>query len=138
MGLAFDNETDNNPTPFAPPVLKHGKVVIHQTANIILYLSSLLPPIDLESGDTDGEPSAKKIKHSGDTLADVTTFHKLELLLTVLDCMVEVGSRHFSLRSSNQEVADLHSTFIHIRYRLMMFITQFQPPCTMKTRNRRH
>ena len=42
---------ENNPPPFAPPILKHGDLLISQTPNILLYLGpklGLAPPTDTD------------------------------------------------------------------------------------------
>ncbi|KAI0454227.1 hypothetical protein F5B21DRAFT_514826 [Xylaria acuta] len=47
---------DNNPPPLAPPILRHGDLVISQTPNILLYLGprlGLVPPAEGEDGDPD-------------------------------------------------------------------------------------
>ncbi|KAI0966097.1 hypothetical protein F4678DRAFT_476213 [Xylaria arbuscula] len=46
-----------NPPPLAPPILRHGDLLISQTPNILLYLAprlGLVPPSEGEDGDPDG------------------------------------------------------------------------------------
>ncbi|KAI0515143.1 hypothetical protein F5B22DRAFT_636693 [Xylaria bambusicola] len=48
---------DNNPPPLAPPILRHGDLLISQTPNILLYLGprlGLVPPAEGEDADPDG------------------------------------------------------------------------------------
>jgi hypothetical protein len=70
---------------------KSEPTVISQTSNIILYLSARVGQVDLAAKDD--EPKSKKTKSSPDTLADPETFHKQELLLTILDLNNEVRVR---------------------------------------------
>ncbi|KAI0397202.1 glutathione S-transferase [Xylariaceae sp. FL0594] len=55
--ISEDNTGDNkNPPPLAPPILRHGELVISQTPNILLYLGprlGLVPSADGEDGDPD-------------------------------------------------------------------------------------
>ncbi|KAI0484040.1 glutathione S-transferase [Xylariaceae sp. FL0804] len=47
---------DLNPPPLAPPILRHGDLVISQTPNILLYLGprlGLVPPAAAEDDDAD-------------------------------------------------------------------------------------
>ncbi len=61
------------PAPFAPPVLKHGPLVIAQVANILHYLA---PRIGLA-------PSGEAAQH-----------HALQLQLTIVDLVAEVHDTH--------------------------------------------
>jgi glutathione S-transferase len=61
------------PLPFAPPVLKHGPLVIAQVANILHYLA---PRIGLA-------PSGEAAQH-----------HALQLQLTIVDLVAEVHDTH--------------------------------------------
>lgn len=67
---------------FAPPVLVHREKVLSQTSNILLYLSTQLPPIDLDgvAQTTSESPAA-------------IDFRVNELALTLLDLTNEVQSR---------------------------------------------
>ncbi|GAA5852084.1 hypothetical protein JCM3766R1_005599, partial [Sporobolomyces carnicolor] len=90
---------DENPTPFAPPILKHGQVVVSQTSNILLYLATHLEnPIDLSPPATrsSSEPSpAKKAKPSrDDTTLATHLFHVNSLALTILDLNNEAHDTH--------------------------------------------
>lgn len=44
---------DENPPPLAPPILKHGDLVISQTSNILLYLGPRLNLVPSTADDTD-------------------------------------------------------------------------------------
>ncbi|KAK4053822.1 hypothetical protein OIV83_001478 [Microbotryomycetes sp. JL201] len=80
----FENKS-KNPLPFAVPVLKHGNLVISHVSNIILYLATRLPPIDLDgAGVAEGEPEQLSIR----------TFHWMGQLLTILDLNNEVHETH--------------------------------------------
>ncbi|GAA5820491.1 hypothetical protein JCM10212_003817 [Sporobolomyces blumeae] len=102
---------DRNPLVFAPPVLKHGRVVISQTPNILLYLSTHVASlIDLSSrsgGDPEPGSSAstddvssqskKKVKVSPQSLTDdddATVYHVNSLVLTILDLNNEAHDTH--------------------------------------------
>lgn len=58
---------DQNPPPFAPPVLKHGDLIISQTPNILLYLGPKLGLVP----DTEADPNG--------------VYHVNQLALTALD-----------------------------------------------------
>ncbi|KAM0458630.1 hypothetical protein ACHAPV_006022 [Trichoderma viride] len=65
---------DKNPPKFAPPVLKHGELVINQTPNILLYLA---PKLGLGPASGDG------------------VYHLNEIALTILDGFLnEVHETH--------------------------------------------
>ncbi|GAA5841968.1 hypothetical protein JCM11251_001429 [Rhodosporidiobolus azoricus] len=86
---------DKNPHPFAPPVLKHGDIVISQTPNILLYLAThLSSPIDLESSAGGGEPANKKTKASPASFDEAATWHAHALALTMLDMANEAHDTH--------------------------------------------
>ncbi|GAA6016337.1 hypothetical protein JCM8202_005571 [Rhodotorula sphaerocarpa] len=90
--------SDENPVPFAPPILKHGKVVISQTPNILLHLATHIPtPVDLGSGPGEGERAAKKAKASTLTVDDADLFHANAFALTVLDLNNECHDTHHPL-----------------------------------------
>ncbi|BGP13938.1 hypothetical protein JCM10213_003853 [Rhodosporidiobolus nylandii] len=92
---------DKNPVPFAPPILKHGDVVISQTPNILLYLAThLSSPIDLDSSVGDGEPASKKSKGSPASVDDPSTFHAHALALTALDATNEAHDTHHPIAVS--------------------------------------
>ncbi|BGP22869.1 glutathione S-transferase [Rhodotorula toruloides] len=87
--------SDKNPTPFAVPVLKDGDVVISQTPNILLYLSTRISaPLDLEGDDKDEERATKKAKSSPASFDNPDTFHANALTLTILDLNNEVHDTH--------------------------------------------
>ncbi|GAA5884228.1 hypothetical protein JCM16303_002416 [Sporobolomyces ruberrimus] len=85
-----------NPLPFAPPILKHGEVVISQTANILLYLATHLDSaIDLSPDSSSSDPSpAKKSKPSPPALQDASIYHVHGLALTILDLNNETHDSH--------------------------------------------
>ncbi|GAA5978897.1 hypothetical protein JCM11641_003607 [Rhodosporidiobolus odoratus] len=85
---------DTNSLPFAPPILKHGDVVISQTPNILFYLAThISSPIDLDSSE-ETEPANKKAKTSPASIDDPAIFHAQALALTALDCTNEVHDTH--------------------------------------------
>ncbi len=57
--ISADNLGDTlNPPPLAPPILKHGSLLINQTPNILLYLGprlGLVPTEDEDEGANEGE-----------------------------------------------------------------------------------
>lgn len=57
LSLISDKNTGDaaNPPPLAPPVLRHGDVVISQTPNILLYLGPKLGLAGGENGDGSGD-----------------------------------------------------------------------------------
>ncbi|KPV75944.1 uncharacterized protein RHOBADRAFT_14034 [Rhodotorula graminis WP1] len=75
---SFDG-SDANPLPFAPPVLKHGSVVISQTSNILLYLATHASALSVD---------------------DPALFHAQELALTVLDLNNEIHDTHHPIAVS--------------------------------------
>lgn len=95
--------TENNPLPFAPPILKHRDTIISQTSNILLYLATHLEnPIDLSpSSESESEPSTKKTKYSPPTLSDPSIYHVNELVLTILDLNNEVHDSHHPISVSD-------------------------------------
>ncbi|KAM4055725.1 glutathione S-transferase family protein [Hirsutella rhossiliensis] len=74
--ISPDNEGDaNNPPVFAPPILKHGSLVLHQSSNILLYLA---PRLGLAPAP--GDPGL---------------LHLNQIVLTILDGLVsEVHETH--------------------------------------------
>ncbi|CAJ2510642.1 Uu.00g062670.m01.CDS01 [Anthostomella pinea] len=53
--ISEENTGDfNNPPPLAPPILRHGDLVISQTPNILLYLGSCLGLVPSSEDDSDG------------------------------------------------------------------------------------
>ncbi|GAA5868508.1 hypothetical protein JCM8547_006294 [Rhodosporidiobolus lusitaniae] len=89
-------DSDKNPLPFAPPVLRHGEVVISQTPNLLLYLAThLTTSIDLDAKPKGGqEPASKKSKTSPSSVDDPATFHAHALALTALDATNEIHDLH--------------------------------------------
>lgn len=98
---------DTNTSPFAPPILKHGQLVISQTSNILLYLATHLKnPIDLSrthpetssaSPLTTLSPSStplEKVATPGTILAGASLYHVNEVVLTILDLNNEVHDSH--------------------------------------------
>lgn len=97
---------DKNPLPFAPPILKHGDVVISQTSNILLYLATHLEnPIDLSpspSPSSESEPSpAKKANPSSPSLSDSSIYHINGIALTILDFNNETHDTHHPISVSD-------------------------------------
>ena len=72
-------EAKNGTPPFAPPFLKAGKLVIGQTANILLYLGS---------------------RHSLSPKGEAASLWVHQLQLTVTDFVVEIHDTHHPLGSS--------------------------------------
>jgi glutathione S-transferase len=72
-------EAKNGTPPFAPPFLKAGKLVIGQTANILLYLGS---------------------RHSLSPKGEAARLWVHQLQLTVTDFVVEIHDTHHPLGSS--------------------------------------
>lgn len=71
---------DSNPPIFAPPALKHGDLLLHQTPNILLYLA---PKLGLAPAE-------------GDTI-----FHLNQIVLTLLDGFVaEMHETHHPIATS--------------------------------------
>ena len=78
MMKIIDDKRSPHP-PFAPPVLKAGKLIIAQTANILLYLG---PRLNLSPRDEAGRLWA----------------HQLEL--TISDLVIETHDTHHPISSS--------------------------------------
>ncbi|GAA6016890.1 hypothetical protein JCM11491_006903 [Sporobolomyces phaffii] len=88
---------DANPLPFAPPILRHGDVVISQTSNILLYLATHLEsPIDLSpsSSSLDTAPATA-------TVQDTSIYHVQSLALTILDLNNETHDTHHPVSVSS-------------------------------------
>jgi len=67
-----------NPPPFAPPILKHGDLLIHQTSNILLYLGP-------KHGLAPAFPSPPAVADTGPAVEDDGLFHVNQLALMALD-----------------------------------------------------
>ncbi|KAI1750402.1 hypothetical protein F4782DRAFT_541607 [Xylaria castorea] len=107
---------DNNPPPLAPPILRHGDLVISQTSNILLYLGprlGLVPPAEGEDGDPDA------------------LYRINALTLTVLDGLNnEVHNCHHPIASSlyyeDQKEEALRKSKDFVQNRLPKFLGYFQ------------
>lgn len=86
-------------------MLKHGDVVISQTPNIMLYLSThLTSPIDLETSSSESSSSlspSKKPKCSRPTLSDPSVYQIHSLVLTILDLNNEIHDTHHPISVSS-------------------------------------
>jgi glutathione S-transferase len=107
--LAFYEGRNEGHPVFAPPVLKHGDLVVAQTAAICHFLGRRhgLAPGD-EAGDA----------------------HALELELTIADLVAEVHDTHHPIASSlhyedQQEAAKLRATHF-VAERLLRFLAYFE------------
>ncbi|GAA5904916.1 glutathione S-transferase [Sporobolomyces salmoneus] len=93
---------DKNPVPFAPPILKHGDVVISQTSNILFYLATHLDsPIDLSTSPSSDPSPSKKLKPSPRSLQDSHLYHVNALALTILDLNNETHDTHHPISVSS-------------------------------------
>jgi len=62
-----------SPAPFAPPFLRHGKLLIAQTANILQYLA---PDLGLEPRTQAGRLAAQQLQQTlGDLISEVEATH---------------------------------------------------------------
>jgi glutathione S-transferase len=95
--------------PFAPPILKAGKLVIAQTANILLYLG---PHLNLAPRDEAGRLWA----------------HQLQL--TITDLVVEIHDTHHPISSwlyyEQQKPAAKRRTEVFWRHRVPKFLSYFE------------
>ena len=95
--------------PFAPPILKAGKLVIAQTANILFYLG---PHLNLSPRDEAGRLWA----------------HQLQL--TITDLVVEIHDTHHPITSwlyyEEQKPAAARRTRDFWRYRVPKFLGYFE------------
>ena len=106
---------DGSPTspsalrPFAPPILRHGSVVLGQAANVLHYLG---PRLGLAPDD------------------DVLRHHALQLQLTVTDLFAEVHDTHHPTSSAlfyeDQKEAALARTTTFVEHRLPKFLRYFE------------
>lgn len=112
--ISEKNEGDaHNPPPLAPPILKHGDLVISQTPNILFYLGSRLGL----APDSSSDPSA--------------IFHINQLTLTALDGLsnephdvhhpVAVGEYY-----EDQKTEALRKAADYRKTRLPKFLAYFQ------------
>jgi glutathione S-transferase len=95
--------------PFAPPIIKAGKLVIAQTANILLYLG---PQLNLAPRDEAGRLWA----------------HQLQL--TITDLVVEIHDTHHPISSwlyyEQQKAAAKRRTKVFWRHRVPKFLGYFE------------
>ncbi|HEY4183703.1 MAG TPA: glutathione S-transferase [Polyangia bacterium] len=91
--------------PLAPPILKHGDLVIAQTANILAYLG---PRLGLVPGD-----EAARLRAN-------------QLMLTIMDLMVEAHDVHHPIASSlyydDQKTEALRRAPLFLRERIPKFL----------------
>lgn len=96
-------------TPFAPPFLRHGEVVIAQVANILHYLGPRLGLVP-----------------EGDALAH----RALQLQLTIADLLAEVHETHHPVSTTlyyeQQKDAALSRTGPFLEHRLPKFLKYFE------------
>jgi glutathione S-transferase len=97
------------PAPFAPPVLRHGALVIAQVANILDYLA---PKLGLGPADEAGRHRA------------------LQLQLTLADLVAEVHDTHHpvstALRYEDQQEEARRRTASFVLHRLLKFLGYFE------------
>jgi len=107
--MRFLDDTEQTRPPFAAPFLKAGRLVIGQTANILLYLG---PRLGLA-------PSAE---------ADRLWTHQLQL--TVADFVGEIHDTHHPIASSlyyeDQKPAALQRSTLFLRERAPKFLGYFE------------
>ncbi|KAI0424621.1 hypothetical protein F5Y09DRAFT_335609 [Xylaria sp. FL1042] len=107
---------DNNPPPLAPPILRHGDLLISQTPNILLYLGprlGLVPPAEGEDGDPDA------------------LYRINALVLTALDGLSnEVHDCHHPIASGlyyeDQKEESLRKSKDYVKNRLPKFLGYFE------------
>ncbi|KAK2596050.1 hypothetical protein N8I77_013558 [Diaporthe amygdali] len=123
LALIDDKYTgdDTNPPPLAPPILKHGDLVINQTPNILLYLG---PKLGLapKLGDDDEDG----------------LYHVNELALTALDGLSnEPHDCHHPIASGlyyeDQKEESLRKSKDYVANRLPKFIGYFERVLKSKT-----
>jgi glutathione S-transferase len=111
--IAFIERKSERHPPFAPPILKAGKRVIAQTANILLYLG---PRLGLAPKDEDGRLWA----------------HQLQL--TITDLVVEIHDTHHPVTSwlyfEEQIPSAKRRTRDFWRYRVPKFLGYFEQVLT--------
>jgi glutathione S-transferase len=107
--------------PFAPPILKVGRLLIAQTANILQYLAPRLGLI----GDTEAE-----------------RFFAQQLQLTIADCVAEVHDTHHpvasSLRYQDQRREARRRSAHFITERMPKFLGYFEHLLGQPKKGRRH
>ncbi|KAI0444002.1 hypothetical protein F4803DRAFT_561208 [Xylaria telfairii] len=107
---------DNNPPPLAPPILRHGDLLISQTPNILLYLGPRLGLVPAAEGQ-DGDPDA--------------LYRINALALTALDGLSnEVHDCHHPIASGlyyeDQKEESLRKSKDFVHTRLPKFLGYFQ------------
>lgn len=91
------NLSENNPGSFAPPILRDNlnDLVISQTSNILLYLASQLPPIDLSRKMIDElDPVSNMDNALSSSVGAYSSFqlYTNQIMLTIMDFVNEVGN----------------------------------------------
>lgn len=107
---------DKNPPPLAPPILRHGDLLISQTPNILLYLGPRLGLVPSAEGE-DGDPDA--------------LYRINALALTALDGLSnEVHDTHHPIASGlyyeDQKEESLRRSSDFIKNRLPKFLGYFE------------
>jgi glutathione S-transferase len=109
MLALLEAATDGGLRPFAPPVLRHGDVVLAQTANILHYLG---PRLGLVADD------------------EVSRHRALQLQLTEADFVSEIHDTHHPIASAlyyeDQKEAALARTTSFLEHRLPKFLRYFE------------
>ncbi|KAI8625082.1 hypothetical protein F5Y19DRAFT_467329 [Xylariaceae sp. FL1651] len=107
---------DINPPPLAPPILRHGDLLISQTSNILLYLGPRLGLVPSAEGE-DGDPDALyRVNALALTALD-------GLCNEVHDCHHPVGT---SLYYEDQKEESLRKSSNFVRTRLPKFLGYFE------------
>jgi len=112
--ISTDNKGDeHNPPPLAPPILKHGDLLISQTSNILMYLGPKLGLVPESSEDPNG------------------FYHVNALALTALDGLSnETHDTHHPIATSlyyeDQKPESLRKAADYIKNRLPKFLGYFE------------
>lgn len=114
--LAIMNSTDAERPPFAPPFLKTGKLIIAQTANILLYL-----------GDKEGlAPASAAGRHWAN-----------EIQLNLADFLVEAHDTHHPIAKSlyyeDQKPESKKRSELFIKERIPKFLGWYEKLLTRNT-----
>jgi glutathione S-transferase len=107
---------DHNPPPLAPPILRHGDLLISQTPNILLYLGPRLGLVPSAEGE-DGDPDA--------------LYRINGLALTALDGLCnEVHDTHHPIASGlyyeDQKEESIRRSSDFVKNRLPKFLGYFE------------
>jgi len=118
--------TEGNPPPFAPPILRHGDLLINQTPNILLYLG--------RRHGLDGCGSKKESQNPSDESdqdSENAFYHVHALALTALDGLSdEVHNTHHAisveLSYEEQKDASKRCAQDYVSVRLPKFLGYFE------------